>query len=80
MENEMALQEEETLFVSLDNCWHALSRQMNENPTEETRRVMNLLARIIATVKSETRKRKDAAKKTDNAVSVEEWIAWFEEA
>lgn len=68
------LPEEEAIFTSLDNCWLALCQRMRENPTAETQRVMNLLARIITTAKSETISRRNAAKKE---VSTEEWIKWF---
>ena len=76
MEKELISDEERALFATLDNCWLALCQRMRENPTAETQRVMNLLSRIIATAKSETTKRRDAAKKE---VSIDEWISWFME-
>ena len=66
----------EAIFESLDNCWRALCRRMRENPTENTQRTMNFLARIIEMAKSETRKREREANKQ---ISIDEWLAWFDE-
>ena len=66
----------DAIFESLDNCWRALCRRMKENPTADTQRIMNYLARIIETAKSESRKREREAIKQ---MSIEEWMAWFSE-
>ena len=66
--------ENEDIFQTLDNCWLALCNRMRENPTADTQRAMNLLARILSEAKAETRKRRNAESKQ---VSVEEWIAWL---
>lgn len=63
------------IFATLDNCWLALCKRMREKPTIETQRVMNALARIIQTAKSETIKRKNEVNKQ---VSIDEWLAWLE--
>ena len=67
------------VFETLNNCWRALCRRMRDDPTSETQRVMNLLARIINTTESEVRKRQHAQHAEEKQISIEEWIAWLQE-
>lgn len=67
---------ENTVLQSLENSWLALCQRYDENPTEETRCVMNLLGQIIRKAKGEAERKRKAEPKQ---ISIEEWLAWFKE-
>ena len=67
---------EEDVFATLNNCWRAMCRRMQENPTGDMQTAMNMLARIITETERVTRERKRQA---NRQISIEEWMAWFAE-
>lgn len=66
------------VYQSMENAWLALCQEMRRCPTAETQRAMNLLRRMLVQVKA---KMEAAEKKKEqaNAVTTEEWLAWFNE-
>lgn len=76
MNHTITNKDNDDIFATLDNCWRALCERMRENPNLETQRVVNTLARIIETAKSETRKRRNSENKQ---ISIDEWLDWFKD-
>lgn len=62
------------VIESMNNAWRALVTQYQNAPDEETRRVINIVSKIIIKMETEFNK---AEKNNGKQITVEEWLAWL---
>ena len=62
------------VIETMDNAWRAVCVQYQNAPDDETRRVLNLVGKIVTKMKSEF----DEAEKNDGKqITFEEWFEWL---
>lgn len=62
------------VIESMDNAWRALCEQYQNAPDDETRRVLNLVGKIVTKMRCEFN---EAEKNDGKQITIEEWLAWL---